>query len=106
MSSQITPLKGRTDFWESGRILATETIRVCAAALGNAALHEGGLKSRDVGQKTPKSDRFVTDQAFEFIKGRFFPKFRANLAQVSRSRGYAATREVVMAAFAKSWRRK
>jgi Sigma-70 region 3 len=28
MSSQIIPLKGRTDFRESGRILATETIRV------------------------------------------------------------------------------
>jgi hypothetical protein len=28
MSSQIIPSKGRTDLLESGRILATETIRV------------------------------------------------------------------------------
>src|SRR5262245_18808553 len=29
MSSQIIPLKARTDFRESGRILATETVRGC-----------------------------------------------------------------------------
>src|SRR5262245_66461268 len=37
MSSQIIPLKGRTDSRESSRIPAAETIRVRAAALGGAA---------------------------------------------------------------------
>jgi hypothetical protein len=36
-SPQIISLKGRTDFRESSRILALETIRVRAAALGCAA---------------------------------------------------------------------
>src|SRR6516165_10002098 len=37
MSSQIIPLKGRTDLRESSRIPAMETIRVRAAAPGYAA---------------------------------------------------------------------
>src|SRR5260370_14904809 len=38
MSSQIIPLKGRTDFQESSRIPATETIHVFRCGIGDTQL--------------------------------------------------------------------
>jgi len=46
MSTQITSLKDRTDLRESSRILAFETIRVWAAALGDTQLGRSWADTR------------------------------------------------------------
>jgi hypothetical protein len=62
MSTQIIPLKDRTDLRECSRILALETIRVSAAALGRRS--SGLVERRHTRQRiaeTKPSDRMIAE---------------------------------------------